>query len=33
MAVVVVATVPILIVYPDLQRYFTRGVLSGAING
>jgi putative aldouronate transport system permease protein len=33
MAVVVVATVPILIVYPFLQRYFTRGVLSGAIKG
>ena len=33
MAVVVVATVPILIVYPFLQRYFTRGVLTGAIKG
>ncbi|MDQ6602895.1 MAG: carbohydrate ABC transporter permease [Chloroflexota bacterium] len=33
MAVVVVATVPILIVYPVLQRYFTRGVLTGAIKG
>jgi putative aldouronate transport system permease protein len=33
MAVVVVATVPILIVYPFLQRYFTRGVLSGVIQG
>jgi len=33
MAVVVVATVPILIVYPFLQRYFTQGVLSGAIKG
>lgn len=33
MAVVVIATVPILIVYPFLQRYFTRGVLSGAIKG
>lgn len=33
MAVVVVATVPILIVYPLLQRYFTRGVLTGAIKG
>jgi len=26
MAVVVIATVPILIVYPFLQRYFTKGV-------
>jgi putative aldouronate transport system permease protein len=33
MAVVVIATVPILIVYPFLQRYFTKGVLSGAIKG
>ncbi len=33
MAVVVVVTVPILIVYPFLQRYFTRGVLTGAIKG
>jgi len=33
MAVVVIATVPILIVYPFLQRYFVRGVLSGAIKG
>ena len=33
MAVVVIATVPILLVYPFLQRYFTKGVLSGAIKG
>jgi putative aldouronate transport system permease protein len=33
MAIVVVATVPILVVYPLLQRYFTRGVLTGAIKG
>jgi len=33
MAVVVIATVPILLVYPFLQRYFTRGVLTGAIKG
>ncbi len=33
MAVVVVALVPILLVYPFLQRYFTSGVLSGAIKG
>lgn len=33
MAVVVVALIPILCVYPFLQRYFTRGVLSGAIKG
>lgn len=33
MAVLVLATAPILIVYPFLQRYFTQGVLSGAIKG
>ncbi len=33
MAIVVCATIPILIVYPLLQRYFTAGVLSGAIKG
>ena len=33
MAVVVIATIPILLVYPFLQRYFTRGVLTGAIKG
>ncbi|MBV9580914.1 MAG: carbohydrate ABC transporter permease [Chloroflexi bacterium] len=33
MAVVVVAIVPILIVYPFLQRYFTQGVLAGAVKG
>ncbi|MFN8633328.1 MAG: carbohydrate ABC transporter permease [Chloroflexota bacterium] len=33
MAVLVVALVPILLLYPFLQRYFTRGVLSGAIKG
>jgi ABC-type glycerol-3-phosphate transport system permease component len=33
MAVVIVATLPILVVYPFLQRYFTKGVLTGAIKG
>ena len=33
MAIVVVATVPILIVYPFAQRFFTKGVLTGAIKG
>ncbi|MEV4397397.1 carbohydrate ABC transporter permease [Nonomuraea sp. NPDC049607] len=33
MAVLVTATVPILIVYPFLQKYFTKGVLTGAIKG
>ncbi|MEU7646011.1 carbohydrate ABC transporter permease [Streptomyces huasconensis] len=31
MAVLVIATVPILLVYPFLQKYFTKGVLTGAI--
>ncbi len=33
MAIVVLATVPILVVYPFLQKYFTKGVLTGAIKG
>ena len=33
MAAVMVATVPILAVYPFLQRYFTKGVMIGAIKG
>lgn len=33
MAVLVVATLPILILYPFAQRHFTKGVLTGAIKG
>ncbi len=33
MAVVMIATVPIVLVYPFLQKYFTQGVLSGAVKG
>jgi len=33
MAVVVIALVPILLVYPFLQKYFTKGVLTGAVKG
>src|SRR5262249_53034667 len=33
MAVVVVATAPILVVYPFVQRFFTKGVLTGAVKG
>ena len=31
--VVMVATVPILIVYPFLQKYFVKGVMIGAVKG
>lgn len=33
MAIVVLATLPILCVYPFAQRFFTKGVLTGAIKG
>ncbi|MDN5725330.1 MAG: carbohydrate ABC transporter permease [Propionibacteriales bacterium] len=33
MAVVVLATLPVLIFYPFVQRHFTKGVLTGAIKG
>ena len=30
---VIVATLPILLIYPFIQKYFTRGVMVGAIKG
>jgi putative aldouronate transport system permease protein len=30
-AIIVIATVPLTVVYPFLQRYFTQGVIVGAI--
>jgi putative aldouronate transport system permease protein len=32
-ALIVVSTAPILILYPFLQRFFTKGVMIGAIKG
>jgi len=33
MAAVVIGTLPILCVYPFLQKYFTKGMLTGSIKG
>jgi multiple sugar transport system permease protein/putative aldouronate transport system permease protein len=33
MAILVVSIVPILLVYPFIQRHFTKGVLVGAVKG
>ncbi|MNN98389.1 hypothetical protein D3C81_2177760 [compost metagenome] len=33
MAVIVVATVPVLLVYPFLQKHFAKGALLGSIKG
>lgn len=33
MAIVVVALAPIVVIYPFLQRYFSKGVITGAIKG
>ena len=32
-SVIVVSTIPILIIYPFLQKYFTKGVMIGAVKG
>jgi multiple sugar transport system permease protein/putative aldouronate transport system permease protein len=33
MAILVVSIVPIMLVYPFLQRHFAKGVLTGAVKG
>lgn len=33
MAIIVIATLPILVVYPFAQKFFTKGALTGAIKG
>jgi len=33
MAILVISIVPILVVYPFLQRHFAKGVLTGAVKG
>ena len=33
MAMLLIAIIPILIVYPFLQRHFTKGVITGAVKG
>jgi putative aldouronate transport system permease protein len=32
-ATIIIATVPILCVYPFLQKYFVKGVMIGAVKG
>jgi len=33
MAILVISIVPILIIYPFIQRHFAKGVLTGAVKG
>ena len=32
-SVIIVSTIPVMVAYPFLQRYFTKGVMLGAIKG
>ena len=33
MAMVVLATLPIVVIYPFIQKYFVKGTLAGAVKG
>ena len=33
MAIIVVGTLPIILIYPFVQKYFTKGVMVGAVKG
>jgi len=33
MAALCIATIPIILVYPFLQKYFTKGIVIGAVKG
>ena len=32
-AVIIISLIPILLVYPFIQKYFTKGVMVGAVKG
>ena len=32
-SVIVVSTVPLMLVYPFIQKYFVKGIMLGAVNG
>lgn len=32
-AVIIISVIPILLVYPFIQKYFTKGVMIGAVKG